>query len=76
MNQGKIDVVVKDEAADEKGVYQMYYEYDRPLNKLVSHQTLAINRGEKENVLTVKVVVDETKVLDYLFEQTIPELAI
>ena len=76
MNQGKIDVIVKDEAADEKGVYQMYYEYDRPLNKLVSHQTLAINRGEKENVLTVKVVVDETKVLDYLFEQTIPELAI
>ena len=76
MNQGKIDVIVKDEAADEKGVYQMYYEYNRPLNKLVSHQTLAINRGEKENVLTVKVVVDETKVLDYLFEQTIPELAI
>lgn len=76
LNNGKIDVVAKDEAADTKGVYQMYYEYDRPLNKLVSHQTLAINRGEAEKILTVKVVVDETKVLDYLFEKTIPETAI
>ncbi len=76
MNNGKIDVVAKDEAADEKGVFQMYYEYDRPLNKLVSHQTLAINRGEAEKILTVKVVVDETKVLDYLFEKTISDTAI
>ena len=76
MNQGKMDVVAKDEAADEKGVFKMYYEYDRPLNKLVSHQTLAINRGEKEKILTVKVIVDESKVVDYLFEQTIPETAI
>ena len=62
MNSGKIEVTVKDEEADEKGVYQMYYEYDRPVNKLASHQVLAINRGEKEKILTVKVIVDEQEI--------------
>src|SRR5690625_1929677 len=76
MNSGKIEVIVKDEEADEKGVYQMYYEYDRPVNKLASHQVLAINRGEKENILTVKIIVDEQEIHDYLFDQTIPSLAI
>lgn len=76
MNNGKIEVVVKDEEADEKGVYQMYYEFEQPLKKLASHQTLAINRGEKENILTVKIAVEEQIILDYLFNQTVPELAI
>lgn len=76
MSSGKIEVAVKDEEADEKGVYQMYYEYDRPVNKLASHQVLAINRGEKENILTVKIVVDEQEIFDYLFDQTIPSMAI
>ena len=76
MNNGKIEVVAKDKQADEKGVFQMYYEYDKTLKSLASHQVLAINRGEKEGILTVKVVIDETRVLDYLFNQTIPELAI
>lgn len=76
MNNGKIDVQVKDEKADEKGVYQMYYEYEKPLNKMVSHQVLAINRGEKEGVLSAKVAVDEQKIHDYLFYQTVPEMAI
>lgn len=76
MNNGKIEVVAKDEAADEKGVYQMYYEYDKALKTLVPHQILAINRGEKEKILTVKVVVDEQAIFDYLFDQTVPALAI
>lgn len=76
MSKGAMDVVVKDEDADEKGVYQMYYDFSQPLNKVASHQTLAINRGEKEGVLTAKVVVDEGDILDYLFNQTVPELAI
>lgn len=76
MNHGKLDVVAKDEEADEKSVYQMYYEFAQPLKKLASHQTLAVNRGEKEDILTVKVVVDEREIFDYLFDQTIPELAI
>ena len=76
MNNGKMDVVAKDEEADEKSVYQMYYEFAQPLKKLASHQTLAVNRGEKENILTVKIIVDEREIFDYLFDQTIPELAI
>src|SRR5690625_4291576 len=76
MNSGKIEVTVKDEEADEKGVYQMYYEYDRPVNKLASHQVLAINRGEKEKILTVKIIVDEQEIFDYLFDETVPSLAI
>lgn len=76
MNNGKMDVVAKDEDADEKGVYQMYYEYDKALKTLVPHQVLAINRGEDEDILTVKVVVDEQKIHDYLFDQTIPAMAI
>lgn len=76
MKHGKMDVEVKDEEADEKGVYQLYYEFAQPLNKMSSHQTLAINRGEKEGVLTAKVAVEEREILDYLFNQTVPELAI
>ena len=76
MSNGKIEVQVKDEKADEKGVYQMYYEYEKPLKQMVSHQVLAINRGEKEGILTAKVVVDEQEVHDYLFYQTVPEMAI
>ena len=76
MNNGKIDVQVKDEKSDEKGVFQMYYEYEKPLKQMVSHQVLAINRGEKEGVLTAKVAVDEQKIHEYLFYQTIPETVI
>ena len=76
MNQGKIEVVAKDEEADDKGVYQMYYDYEKSLKTLVPHQVLAINRGEKEGILMVKVVVDEQEVHDYLFDQTVPGMAI
>ncbi len=76
MNYGKLEVQVKDEEADEKGVYQIYYDFERALKSLVSHQILALNRGEKEDVLTVKLVVDEEKIYDYLFEQTIPDTAL
>lgn len=76
LNRGKVEARVKNEEDDEKGVYQMYYEYDQPLKKLASHQVLALNRAEKEDVLTVKVVIDEQEVHDYLFDQTIPATAI
>lgn len=76
MDRGKIESRVKDEEADQKGVFQIYYEFDGALKRLSSHQILALNRGEKEDVLTVKVVVDEERILEYLFDQTIPETAI
>jgi len=76
MNNGKMVVEAKDEEADEKGVYQMYYDFEQPLKKLASHQTLALNRGEDEDILAVSIEVDEQAIFDYLFEHTIPELAI
>lgn len=76
MNNGTIEVEVKDEEADEKGVFQIYYEFEHSLKSLASHQVLALNRGEKEGILTVKVGVNEKRIFDYLFEQTIPETAI
>lgn len=76
MDRGKIESRVKDADADPKGVFQIYYEFDGALKKLSSHQILALNRGEKEEVLTVKVVVDEERIFEYLFDQTIPETAI
>ncbi len=47
---------VKDEEKDEKNIYEMYYSYEEPLQKVVPHRVLAMNRGEKEDILRVAVV--------------------
>lgn len=52
---------------EEDSVYRMYYDYNEPVNALVSHRILAINRGEKEDFLKVTVSVPEDKVLAFLF---------
>jgi hypothetical protein len=48
-------------AADERGVYALYYEFEMPLPRLRPHQVLAINRGEEEKVLRVSVEVPEAE---------------
>ncbi len=48
---------------DEDSVYSLYYEYSEPVNKMVSHRILAIDRGEKEKFLSVGVTCDEEKIL-------------
>ena len=67
--QGKIVSVAKDPEA--QSVYEMYYEFEEPITKLAGHRVLALNRGEKEKFLTVKVEAPEEKVLGYLEKQTI-----
>ena len=67
--QGKITSVAKD--AEEQSVYEMYYEFEEPITKLAGHRVLALNRGEKEKILTVKVEAPEEKVLQYLEKQVI-----
>ncbi|MGO3602789.1 MAG: Tex family protein [Enterococcus malodoratus] len=62
---------VKDEDKDEKGVYEMYYDFAEPINKMVSHRVLASNRGEKEEILKVAIVVEEEKIFDYLERQSV-----
>lgn len=76
LNNGLIRSEVKDEEADLKGVFQIYYDFTEPLKKLASHQVLALNRGEKEEILNVKIEVDEERIFEYLFDETIPETAL
>ncbi|WP_017729384.1 Tex family protein [Halalkalibacterium ligniniphilum] len=53
--EGTIVTKVKNEEKDEKGVFEMYYDYAEPVRSLVPHRTLALNRGEKEEVLRVSI---------------------
>lgn len=63
---GSLTSSLKDADADEKQVYQLYYEFAAPLNKVVPHQTLAINRAEKEGVLKAGIDFDPTQLLQLI----------
>ena len=69
MQKGKLLSVAKD--AEAESVYEMYYEFEEPVSKLAGHRILALNRGEKEKFLTVKVEAPEEDILRYLEKQTI-----
>ena len=56
----------KKKHADEKKVYQMYYSYREPVKSIVSHRILAVNRAEKEKVITVSIEVDQEYFLRYI----------
>lgn len=56
---------------DEKKVYEMYYDHQEPVAKVASHRVLAMNRGEKEDILKVSVSVEEEKVMAYFDEKLI-----
>lgn len=64
---------VKDAEKDEKKVYEMYYDFSEPIPKMISHRILATNRGEKEGILKVQLVVDETLIERYFHRQLIKE---
>lgn len=64
--KGSISSVAKDEEKDEKNVYEMYYEYEEPIQKIVPHRVLAINRGEKEDILRISLQPPTDQILDYL----------
>lgn len=66
---GNIVSSAKDETAE--SVYEMYYNFEEPVKKIAGHRILAINRGEKEKILTVKINVDETGILNYLMKMII-----
>ncbi len=58
-------------AADAKTVYEMYYNFTEPVAKMAGHRILAVNRGENEKILTVKIEAPEDKILSYLEKQII-----
>ncbi|GAM16180.1 transcription accessory protein (S1 RNA-binding domain) [Mesobacillus selenatarsenatis SF-1] len=63
---GSIDSSVKNEEQDEKNVYEMYYEYSEPVSKVVPHRILALNRGEKEDLLRVSIKPKTDVIMSYL----------
>ena len=67
LKNGTLVVAARDEK--EKSVYEMYYQFEEKIPKLAGHRILAINRGEAEKYLTVKIAVDEEKILRYLEKQ-------
>ncbi|MDA1672807.1 Tex family protein, partial [Bacillus cereus] len=69
--KGVMSSVVKDEEKDEKNIYEMYYDYEEPLQKVVPHRVLAMNRGEKEDILRVSVVPPVDEIVTFLYKKVI-----
>ncbi len=69
MKKGTLTSVAKDEKAE--SVYEMYYNFEEPVAKLAGHRILALNRGEKEKILTVKLEAPEEEIIRYLEKKTI-----
>ncbi len=70
--EGRMTTSVKDAEKDEKKVFEMYYEYEEPIKHIVPHRTLAVNRGEKEDILKVSIHVPIDRVLQIMEKEWIP----
>ncbi|EFF08706.1 RNA-binding S1 domain-containing protein [Staphylococcus aureus subsp. aureus M809] len=70
-HQGVLTTSKKKNAEDEKGIFEMYYAYSEPIKRIANHRVLAVNRGEKEKVLSVKFEFDTTAVEDFIARQEI-----
>ncbi len=69
--KGTIESKAKNAEQDEKGVFEMYYDYQEPVRAIVSHRILALNRGEKEEILKVAVNPPEETIVNYLNKKVI-----
>ena len=69
MKQGTIQASAKDENA--QSVYEMYYQYEESIKKAAGHRVLALNRGEAEKILTVKIIAPVEQILRYLEKKVI-----
>ena len=70
-NFGTITSKIKKKAEDEGQVYKMYYDYSEKIKFAKSHRILAINRGEKENILTVNIEIDTEHIMNFLEKKII-----
>ena len=70
-NALKYGVIVTKNAKGEKSVYDMYYDFSERVSNMASHRVLAINRGEKEEFLKVKLEIDNDRMLKYIENQYI-----
>ena len=65
-NTGIIETKKKKNAIDEKHIYEMYYTYQEPIKYMKTHRIMAVNRAEKEKIVSVNLTVDTNKIIDYL----------
>jgi protein Tex len=65
-SNGILTSKLKKNAVDEAKIYEMYYSYSESVNRIKPHRVLAVNRGEKENILTVNIDVEKEKIINYL----------
>ena len=72
--RGVLTTTAKD--ANVQSAYEMYYEFSQAVTKILPHRTLAINRGEKEGILKVKIVIDEETVLNHLYKNWVKQNSI
>ena len=66
MNRGIIKTKKKKNSEDNEGTYEMYYDYEEKIKFIKPHRVLAINRGEKDGVLSVNICVDDDYIISYL----------
>ena len=71
MRYGKIVTSVKDEKLDSRRVFEGYYDYNEPIRLLANHRILAINRGEKQDILKVKIETDDQDILSFIYSKTV-----
>lgn len=69
VKEGTISSAVKEEKTE--SVYEMYYQFEEPISKIAGHRILALNRGEHEKILIVKINAPEERILRYLEKQVI-----
>lgn len=75
LQKGSIQSKAKDVEKDEKSIFEMYYEYSEALRSIASHRVLALNRGEKEEILKVTIEPPTEMVIDYLKSKVISQQA-
>ena len=66
-------LLVSKASTEDDSVYRLYYDFAEPIKKLANHRLLAINRGEKEGFLSIKIDIDEEKITNYLFRRLTPK---
>ena len=71
--EGLIITSIKKDAVDEKKVFENYYDYKEPVKFIANHRVLAINRGEKNNILRVKIDFDTNNIINFLINKIITD---
>lgn len=68
---GIIETKLKKNAEDKNKLYEMYYDYNEPVLKIKPHRILAVNRAEKEGIISVKISLDGVKIMEFLERKNI-----